>query len=195
MVKNYLKIASRILMKHKGYAFINLVGLTIGMTCSLLILFYIQYELSFDKYHENANAIYRIVMYQKGNMYRGTEWFNATPGALQPTVTQEIPEVLLSTRAHNRSGIIRHQNTIVRESNIRFTDPEFLQMFTFPLIAGNPKTALSEPYSLLLTAEMAKKCVEEYGAELISVRLEGTHPEKGNKSAEEAAEIVKQVIG
>lgn len=157
MIKNYLKIAARLLMKYKGYAFINIAGLTIGMTCALLILFYIRYELSFDRYHENANEIYRIVMYQKGNRYQGTEWFNATPGALKPTVTQEIPEVLMSTRARNRSGIIRHQNSIGRETDIRFADPEFLQMFTFPLISGDPATALIEPFSLLLTEEMVEK--------------------------------------
>ena len=157
MLNNYFKMALRHFLKYKSYAFINIAGLMIGMTCSLLILFYIRYELSYDDYHEHGDRIYRVVMYQKGNKYQGTEWFNVTPGALQPTVTHEIPEVLLATRARNQSGIIRHQEQIVREDNIRYADPEFLQIFTYPLISGNQETALNEPFSLLLTEEMAVK--------------------------------------
>ena len=157
MFKNYVKTALRIFRGQKGYTFINITGLAIGLTCTLLIMFYIQYELSFDRYHENANEIYRVVMFQKGNKYQGTEWFNATPGALKVAVTEEFPEVLKSTRARNRSGIINYKGNVFRETNIRYTDPEFLEMFSFPLIYGERESALKEPFSLLLTEEMSTK--------------------------------------
>jgi len=71
MFKNYLTISLRNIKKQKSYSFINISGLTIGLTCSILILFYIQYEFSFDKYHKNAEDIYRVVMKQPGNVYQG----------------------------------------------------------------------------------------------------------------------------
>ncbi|MFC1724480.1 ABC transporter permease [candidate division KSB1 bacterium] len=157
MFKNYLKTAMRILRGQRGYTFINIAGLAIGLTCTLLIMFYVQYELSFDKYHKNANEIYRVVMFQKGNKYQGTEWFNSTPGALKVVVTEEFPEVLQSTRALNQSGIIKHNDNIFRETDIRYADPEFLEIFTFPLIYGDRESALKKPFSLLLTEEMSKK--------------------------------------
>ena len=73
MFKNYLKISIRNIKNQKSYSFINIFGLTIGLTCSILILFYIQYEFSFDKYHQNAEDIYRVVMKQPGNVYQGIE--------------------------------------------------------------------------------------------------------------------------
>ncbi len=157
MIKNYLKIAIRNIKRYRGYSFINIMGLAIGLTCTILIMLYIKYEFSYDQYHENKEYIYRVVMYQKGNMYRGTEWFNATPGALKPIVNDAIPEVLRSSRAKQESGIIIHDENIYRESDIRYVDSEFLEMFTYPLIIGDPQTALIEPFSLILTASMAEK--------------------------------------
>ena len=90
-------------------------------------------------------------------MYQGTEYFNATPGALKTVVVEEFPEVLMSTRAYQQSGIINNNGDLVREGGIRYADPEILQMFFFPLISGDPNTALKEAFSLLLTEEMAQK--------------------------------------
>lgn len=157
MLGNYLKATLRNIKRHKGHSLINIIGLAVGLTCSFLIMIYIQYELSFDRYHENENEIYRIVMFQKGNKLRGTEWFNSTPGTLKTAVPEAFSEVLKSTRAAPDEGIINHNGNLIRETGFRYADPEFLEIFSFPLLFGNQQTALSEPFSLLLTEEMAEK--------------------------------------
>lgn len=157
MIKNYLTVARRNVNKHKSFSFINILGLAIGLSCSILLMFYIHYELSFDRYHKNANEIYRIVMFQSGNNYMGTEWFNSVPGALKASLPEEFDDVLMATRAHKGNMSIFHDGVIFRESGFRFADPEFLEIFSFPLISGNPEMALTEPFTLLLTENMAAK--------------------------------------
>ncbi len=157
MIKNYMKIAFRNLKRHKSFSFINIMGLAIGLTCCLLIMLYIQYELSFDKYHKNANEIYRIVMYHSGNRLRGTEWKNSVPGALQASVPEEFSEIMMATRVKKWERIIKQDGNLFTESDFRYVNPEFLDIFSFPLIAGDPKTALIEPFSLLITEDMVKK--------------------------------------
>ena len=157
MFKNYLKVVLRNIQKYKGYSFINIVGLAMGLTCCLLLILFIQYELSFDRYHKNADEIYRIVMQRSEEIYMGIDWYNSVPGALKATVPEEFDEVLMATRATRRDRTIKQNDNLFIESDFRYVDQEFLDIFSFPLIAGNPKTALSEPFSLVLTEEMAKK--------------------------------------
>jgi hypothetical protein len=106
MFKNYLKIALRNIKRNKGYSFINIAGLSVGLTCCILILLYVKYEFSYDRYHENADNIYRVVMKQPGNVYMGNEWFNVGPGGLKSTLMEEYPEVIYSTRARPEGGYI-----------------------------------------------------------------------------------------
>ncbi|UCE20973.1 MAG: ABC transporter permease [Candidatus Aminicenantes bacterium] len=157
MFKNHLKIAFRNNYRQKVYSLINIAGLVIGLTCTILIMLYVRHELSYDRYHENAENIYRIVRWVKGNPYQGTEWFNSVPGALKAAVAEHFPEVLKSTRAFRRPGIINNNNSPVRENNIFYADPEFLEIFSFPLLYGNQETALNEPFFLLLTEKTSRK--------------------------------------
>lgn len=157
MFKNFWKISVRTMIKQKMYSLINILGLAIGLTCVFLIGLYIQYELSFDKYHENADDIYRIVMFQKGNKVMETEWFNSVPGGLKRAIKEEFPEVLKTTRATPRPGTVNHHGNLIIENNIRYADPEFLDIFSFPLLSGQKETALNEPFTILLTEDMARK--------------------------------------
>lgn len=156
MLKNYLKIAIRNLLKHKAYSFINLAGLAIGIACCVLILVYVNEELSYDRFHENAGRIYRV-----GNEGQfGSEiWTSArTSHPLAPTLAQEFPEVQSAVRFY------RLYKPLVRVGEKKFVEPCFFyadssvfNIFTFPLIKGDPQTALTQPYSLVLSQEMAEK--------------------------------------
>jgi putative ABC transport system permease protein len=157
MGKNYFITTMRNLLRHKGYSFINIFGLIIGLTSAILISMYVSYELSFDRYHENAKYIYRIIQFQEGNRYMGSEWFNSSPAGLKAAVVSEIPEVIKSTRAYERPSIVKKGTKVIRENQIRFVDPEFLDIFTYPLLEGNKKTVLSKPFSVLLSQDMKTK--------------------------------------
>ena len=157
MLKNYLTTAIRHLRKQKAFALINIAGLTIGIACSTLILLYVQYELSYDTYHDNANNIYRAVQKQTGNVWRGTDMWNATCGMLKPTLLEYFPEVLRVSRVYHAGGRIEHRKNIFIERRFFIVEPEFLEIFTFPLVEGDPETALNDPLSVLLTEDMAAK--------------------------------------
>jgi putative ABC transport system permease protein len=157
MFKNYLKIAVRNIKRHKGYSFINIAGLSVGLTCCILILLYVKYEFSYDKYHENANNIYRVVMKFPGIDYMDSNWFNASPGGLKAALMEDFPEVIYSTRATRRRAYIYYDNNPFEERGIFFIDPEFFKIFSFPLISGDPETAVKEPFSMLITQKVAKK--------------------------------------
>ena len=156
MLKNYLKIAFRNIIKHKGYSFINIAGLAIGMACCLLIALWVLDELSFDKFHENAPNLYRVEENQhySGRIYHVT----VTPYPLGPALKEEIPEIMDTTRYVWAGGkLLRYEEKAFFENSVRAVDPSFLQMFTFPLLRGDKNTALESPYSLVITQEIAEK--------------------------------------
>ncbi|MGD8539581.1 MAG: ABC transporter permease, partial [Candidatus Aminicenantes bacterium] len=157
MFKNYLKIALRNIKRHKGYSIINIAGLSIGLTCCILILLYVRYEFSYDRYHENTNNIYRVVMKFPGIDYMDSNWFNASPGGLKATMMEDFPEVIYSTRATRRRTYIYYNNDPFEERSIFFVDPEFFKIFSFPLISGDPESAVKDPFSMLITQKIAKK--------------------------------------
>jgi putative ABC transport system permease protein len=159
MVKNYLIIALRNIRRNKTYTVINILGLTIGMACFMLIALYIQYELSFDKYHKHADQIYRIGLKQPGNYFMGQDVFNSTPAPLAPLLKSEYPEVIKASRVRKilPSALIQYEQKAFEENRLFFVDPDFIDIFSFPLVSGNPKTALIVPYSIILTEEEANK--------------------------------------
>ena len=161
MFKNYMKITLRNMRRHKGYSFINIAGLVLGFTVVLLITIYIRYELSYDRFHENADSIYRVISKSK-EARSGSLWWNATPGLLKSTLLEECPEFENATRLClwksiiNLRGLFSSGKVNDFETAIYMVDPEFLEIFSFPLVAGDPKTALNDPFSILLTREMAE---------------------------------------
>lgn len=156
MLKNYIKIAFRNITRHKIYSFINIVGLAVGMAACILIFLWVQDELSYDRFHENADNIYRVV---ENQYYSGQEPFPVavTPAPLAEYLKNEYPEIVNAIRLHRASRVLTYEQKMFRERNIIATDPAILEMFTFPLLKGNPETALSEPQSIILTEAMAKK--------------------------------------
>ncbi len=156
MIKNYLKIAFRILKRQKAFSFINISGLAIGMACCLLLMLFIHYELSFDRYHENAKNIYRTAI-KHSHSLMGTQMLNVTPGILAPFLREECPEVVTATKIQSSGGMIQYGNKRFDDDRFFFADSEFLEVFTFPLIKGDKKRALQEPYSVLLTQDTAEK--------------------------------------
>lgn len=156
MLKNYLKIALRGFRKHKIYSFINIFGLAIGITCCILILLYVQDELNFDRFHRNAGRIYRVV--ETRATPEGERSVAYTMPLLGQTLASDFPEVEAFARLFQgwritiKQGENRH---IVRD--YYFTDANFLKIFDFELLQGEPETAFSEPNSIVLTETAARQ--------------------------------------
>jgi putative ABC transport system permease protein len=158
MFKNYLKIALRNVKNDKIYSFINITGLAVGMVCFILISLYVRYELTYDKYHNNADAIYRVIIeIPYSNSSDGVNIWNCTPFPLKAAIENDFPEVLSATRVYGNPGTVKFKDQIYQEQNLFLVDPEFLEIFSFPLSKGDPETALNDPASVLLTEQTAVK--------------------------------------
>ena len=158
MLRNYFKIAFRNLIKHKAYSAINITGLTIRIACCMIILLYICNELSYDKFHQNAGQIYRVVskIEFENRIYETTQ----SPAPMAPALMQEFPEVLNAVRIYRvfwHRNFLRYKEKLFYEDRFFYADPSFFEVFSFPLIQGDQKTALKEPNSLVLTERAARK--------------------------------------
>jgi len=156
MIQNFIKIALRTIKRHKGYSFINIFGLSLGMTCSLLILIWVIDELSYDRFHDNADHIYRIEQDQNysGRIYH----VNVTPYPMANGVKAEIPEVkYASPFPYTGTLLLRFGEKAFFENGVRAVSPDFLQMFTFPLFQGSKENVLNNPYSIVITKKIAEK--------------------------------------
>ena len=157
MLKNHFKIALRTLKKHKGYSFINVAGLALGLACCVLILFFVQDEMSFDRFHTNADRIYRVAF----NGYSPNsppDRFAVTSRPIGRALRQEYPdEIEHLVRLVGWNPVVKHEGTYFFEDDFWYVEPEFLKMFTFPLLQGDPETALNEPNTLVMTASMQQK--------------------------------------
>ncbi len=163
MFRNYLLIAWRNLKKNRVFSFVNIVGLAIGMAACLLILQYVSFELSFDRFHANAADLYRVTndRYQNGKLIQhGTITYSAVGKALN----DEYPEVTDHARVHPRSEvIITNGSERLSERSALTVDNSFLRMFSFPLLAGNPKNALLAPRTVVITESLARKLFKYTG--------------------------------
>ncbi|MGC1515978.1 MAG: ABC transporter permease [Maribacter sp.] len=156
MFKNYLKIAWRNFKKGKLYSVINLLGLTIGMISFILIALFIQYELSYDKQHDNVDDIYRVISKQPGNEFKGTDLFSGTPLPLGTAMVNDFPEVEAKTGIDLRTNLLSKGEEVFSEKGI-FADKGFFEVFTIKLISGEGRSALEAPLNVLLTESLAKK--------------------------------------
>ena len=157
MVKNYLKITIRNIRKHKGYSFINISGLAVGMACCILILLWIKDELSFDRFHENTDVIYRVTEHQYNS---SGDYFPVavTPWPLADALKNDFPEIVESARLRILSGrLISYKDKKIYERDFVAVDPSFLKMFSFPLKKGDISTVLTEPNTILITEEAAAR--------------------------------------
>ena len=155
MLKNYLKIAWRNIWKTKGFSIINIMGLAVGMTACFLIALYVNFERSYDRYHGKADRIYRLVC----DVKTPTETINAniTSGPMAMYAAKDLPEIENFVRLLPNSLLIRKDNIKYQESKLFFADSTLFQLFDFAMVAGDPATALKEPFSVVLSESAAKK--------------------------------------
>jgi putative ABC transport system permease protein len=158
MFNNYLKITFRKIKINKGYSFINLAGLALGLASCILIFFWVQDELSFDRYHDNADNLYRILIDKKADVNPLTSF---SPSALGPDMQKDFPEIENSMRFIIRSTppeiLVRYDNEAFYETRLALTDPSIFEMFNFPFIEGDPDSALDQPDSIVITENFARK--------------------------------------
>lgn len=152
MIQNYLKVAFRNMMRHKVFSFINITGLAIGMAVCFLILLWVQDELSYDRFHENADNIYRVNINDKNYGY---VWTNVSI-PVGPALKDGFPEIIDAARYRDFSSLVTRDK---KKFDVigAYADPSFFEIFSFPFIKGTPLTALSEPSSIVITEGMAKK--------------------------------------
>ncbi len=156
MLSNYLKIAYRNLLRSKAFSAINIVGLSLGLATCMIIGLFVLDELSFDRFHEKADRIVRVTFRASmgGNKI---EEANVMPPTAK-TMQRDYPEVLEATRLRTAGAfIIEKEADIFKEEGVVFADSNFFQVFSFPLVAGNPKTALLKPNTLVISEKMAQK--------------------------------------
>jgi len=175
MIKNYIKIAFRNLWRHKSFSFINIIGLAVGMTACFLIFMYVRFELSYDKFNANFDQIYRLNTDIKAPN-EVLHWSSAS-APMGPALKADYPkEVLEDTRIFGASYLVESKNHKFQENNINFAEPSIFKIFTFPFIAGNPQTALKEPFTVVLTQSMAKKYFGDDNALGKPLLLDGKRP-------------------
>ena len=171
MLGNYLKVAFRNLVRHKVYAFINVTGLSIGIAFCILTFLFVRREWTYDAFHENADRIYRVYM----DTRFGPSSF--TSDALGPALAEAFPEVR-SVRivGWGASSIMQGDRSF--QGDFRFVDPAILEVFTFPLLKGDPATVLEDPYSVVITETVARKYFgdEDPLGKVLSVEIWGRPP-------------------
>ena len=158
MLKNYWKIAFRNLTKYKFISFINLFGLTVGLTCCLLILTYILQETSYDRYNSKADRIWRVTRSFNNKEGIVSLHLGAVAPPFGPLLQNDFPDIQRVTRllpAYNTP--MRYQEKVFNEKDIVFADSSFFNVFDVPLLKGNPQTALTDPFSILMTPDVARK--------------------------------------
>ncbi|MCJ7579475.1 MAG: ABC transporter permease [Candidatus Aminicenantes bacterium] len=165
MYRNYITTALRNILKYKGFSLINIIGLAIGIASCLLILLFVQSELKYDQFHQNADRIYRVGF----TFHVGTNQFDAAlgPCPLAAALIEEFPEVQSAARIFARQSrggdvYVRYEDKRFKENQFLWADPELLDILTIPIVKGNAAEALSQPNSLILTVETAEKY---FGAE------------------------------
>lgn len=181
MIKNYFKIAVRNLLRHRGFSTINIVGLALGMACCFLILLFVRYELSFDKFQDKYDRIYRITYDPK---FAGIPKPMVAMGPpASPLLMSYFPEIEQTARLYSRNASIEverngQNNLKFEEEKFFFADSTVLDIFTFKFLEGNPKTALNGRFNVVLTDEMAKKYFGNESALGKTILFAGTQPMK-----------------
>ncbi len=156
MIRKFLRLSFRNIQKHKGFAIINIIGLAIGLAVSLLIVLWIQDELSYEKFNVNADNIFRV---EEDQFYSGERYHvTVTPHPSGPVWKEKIPEIKEQTRINRLPRILfRQDETVFFESSVIAADSGMFRMFTMPFMLGDPETALRDPHSIVLTENMAEK--------------------------------------
>jgi putative ABC transport system permease protein len=156
MIKNYLKVALRNIIKHKGFSAINIVGLAIGIACSVLIWIFVTHELSYDRFHEKADRIYRVAIRASIGDTKINQTYSSS--ATYKKLFEDFPEIETGVKflKLGKTPIVVSEKTYY-ESRFFAVDSTFFDIFTFPLLHGNPKTALADPNKMVISRDTALK--------------------------------------
>ncbi len=177
MFKNYLLVAFRNLTKNKAFSFINIAGLAIGMAACLLIIQYVSYELSFDNFHANKARIFRINQDRYTNGKLTTQWTAGAFGVGNAIkVLPEIEDVVKMVGSGDIQASYKDQKLVIH--NIYFASSSFFNVFSFPLLSGDPKTALKEPNTVVISEEIADKLFHGENAIGKSITVNNDQPVK-----------------
>ncbi len=174
MLKNYVRVAYRNLIRSKLYTLISVLGLAAGIACCILIFLYVQNELSYDRFNVHSDDIYRLI--QVRTSPDGTVGAEpGTSGLLGPLLESDFPEVLRSARIVGSQQVVQVEDKSFTET-LQFVDPAFLEMFTFPVLGGANQKVLSDPSSLVITTEIARKYFGDADpvGRRMTVQLDGT---------------------
>jgi putative ABC transport system permease protein len=153
---SHLNVLFRNIIRNKGYYFLNVLGLAVGIACSILIFLYVQYELNYDRYNVNHDRIFRIAVDGVAGNTMIYQVF--TPAPLPQALYAEFPEIEKITRISDRSEVkTRYKDIVFNEDRVFLVDSTFSQIFSHTVLMGNPATALSEPFSVVITKSMASK--------------------------------------
>lgn len=157
MLANYFKVASRVMVRNKSFSLINILGLTMGLTGALLLFLWIGKEFTYDEFHANKDDIYKA--WNRARIDGALQCWDRTPRVLAPTVAQEYSAVerAVSYADYNTAFLFTKGDVRIMKNSGAFTDPQFLSMFSFPLIKGDPLKALSDPNSIVLTEDFARE--------------------------------------
>jgi len=155
MIRNYFKVAYRNLLRNKGFSFINIAGLAIGMSSAIIILLWVQYQVSHDRFHAKLDRLYQV--WSNDVIDGSIRTITPTPEIMAPTLKTDYPDVEGVTRVSWTRNLLSDAVEKKIESTGAVVDPDFLTMFSFPLLDGNMKSALDKPYSLVITEKLSKK--------------------------------------
>jgi putative ABC transport system permease protein len=156
MLKNYFKIAVRNILRNKLYSFINIIGLAVGIACCIAIMLFVRDELSYDKFNEFGDRVYRPRLLLRAN---GHEMNTAlSPVAMGPAIYRDLPDVAAYARLiKGGPTVVRYEKKTFIEERFFGADSTVFDVFTFPFVAGNPKTALTQPNTVVITESIAHK--------------------------------------
>jgi putative ABC transport system permease protein len=155
LLVNSLKVSLRKMRRQKWYSLINVTSLAVGIACSVLILLWVQHELSYDRFHKSAKNIYRIIM--EDNLAEGISVHPWLPFPLGPALQSEFPEIVAVSRYRPDDMVVRYKDKAYTETHFLTVDPSFFEIFSFPFLQGNPTEALTDPHSIVIRDTMAKK--------------------------------------
>src|SRR5579872_2460621 len=155
MIKNYIRVAFRNLWRHKGFSFLNIMGLTIGMSACFLVFLYVRFELSYDDFHKKADRVYNVVT--DINNPSEVLHLGVVAPAMPVAAQRDFPEIEKQVRFSNGNILIRRGDLKIQEDNMAFADSTFFEIFDFPLLKGDPATALRGPLTVVLSETAAKK--------------------------------------
>ncbi len=155
MIRNYFKIAWRNLLRNKGFALINILGLAAGLTCCLLLTLYLQHELSYDRFHGKGDRLVRVIMEYKIGDFGNKGNFTSTK--VFPEFKRQFPEVVSGVRLSSTDRIVKYGDHTWIEEGVLHADSTFFELFDFQLLSGTAPEVLKAPYSVVITQSLAKK--------------------------------------